>query len=269
MIRRAATSDPTASSTAIASQLPPEIAPSARTVRRRLQLDFHLRAYRAARKPKLSAKNIKDRLVFAKRYRNWSAAEWSRVLFSDESSILQFSNRVPWVRRPCGERFSPRYTAPTVKHATSIMVWGAISAAGTGPLWLIPQGRTVNAGVYLEILQDNLPRAMQQHNCAIFQHDGAPAHSAKSVGTWLAQHAFEVLRPWPGSSPDLNPIEHCWSLLKSEVAKLQPTSRADLATKIQHVWTTSISADFCRNLIWSMPRRIEAVIASKGGPTRF
>ena len=57
---------------------------SARTVRQRL-LEDGLVSRRAAKKPLLSRKNIRDRLIFCKRYWDWTAEDWGKVIFSDES----------------------------------------------------------------------------------------------------------------------------------------------------------------------------------------
>jgi transposase len=57
---------------------------SARTLRRRL-LEDGLVLRRAAKKPLLSRKNIRDRLIYCKRYRDWTAEDWGKVMLSDES----------------------------------------------------------------------------------------------------------------------------------------------------------------------------------------
>ncbi len=41
----------------------------------------------------------------------------------------------------------------------------------------------------------------------IFQHDLAPAHTAKGTKSWFNDHGVTVL-DWPENSPDLNPIEN-------------------------------------------------------------
>ena len=41
----------------------------------------------------------------------------------------------------------------------------------------------------------------------LFQHDGAPCHKAKVITKWLGEQNIDILGPWPGNSPDLNPIE--------------------------------------------------------------
>ena len=67
MIRRIAVADPTASSTFIQSQLPGHMNISPATIRRRLCNDFGLKSCRPAKKPRLSPKNIADRLDFCKK----------------------------------------------------------------------------------------------------------------------------------------------------------------------------------------------------------
>ena len=51
------------------------VSASARTVRQRL-LEDGLVSRRAAKKPLLSRKNIRDRLIFCKRYRDCTAEDW-------------------------------------------------------------------------------------------------------------------------------------------------------------------------------------------------
>ena len=68
----------------------------------------------------------------------------------------------------------------------------------------------------------------------------------------------------PGS-PDLNPIV----LVKRKVSELKPISYRDLIDDIKIVWCHYITVDFCLSLVQSMPDQIEALIATKGGPTRY
>ena len=126
LIRRCVVKTPTISSTEIRSSLAGlDKVPSARTIRRRLSDEFRLKAYKPARRPRLSKKNIADRLRSAKATRHWDAAKWRKVMFSDESTILQFKNYSNSVRRPEKTRYQQRYVVPTVKRPTSVMVFGA------------------------------------------------------------------------------------------------------------------------------------------------
>ena len=98
-------------------------------------------------------------------------------------------------------------------------------------------------------------------------HDGAPCHRSKLVSQYLSKENVTVLE-WPGNSPDLNPIENLWNNLKDKVAQRQPSSTQALIQAIKEVWVKEISREYCENLVYSMPRRIQAVIENKGGITK-
>ena len=98
-----------------------------------------LRGRVACRKPLLRKANIQKRLRFAKEHVNWTLEDWKKVLFTDESKFDLFgTNRRIYVRRRKNERYLNTCLSHTVKHGGgSIMVWGAISFNGVGPLkWI-------------------------------------------------------------------------------------------------------------------------------------
>lgn len=266
-VRRVATEHPTWSSMQIALETRSTV--SSRTVRRRLLTEFNLASRRPARKPRLTAKNIKDRLRFCRVYRQWTSDNWMAVLFSDESTFSQFRSYVRHVRRPRNERYNTRYVIPSVRQAPTTMVWGSVSGTGRGGLWFMPKNTTINGEKYLSILKDKLLLNMRLLNCSVFQHDGAPCHRAAVVTNWLRQQGVDVLEPWPGSSPDLNPIENLWIYMKRKVAAKNPSSEIELIKAIKVVWTTEITPEYTRNLVRSMPDRIKAVIANKGRHTKY
>ncbi len=69
------------------------------------------------------------RLTWAKE-KNWTAAQWSKVLFSDESKIcISFGNQGPRVWRTGGEAHSPSFLKSSVKFPQSVMIWGKMSSA--------------------------------------------------------------------------------------------------------------------------------------------
>lgn len=179
MIRRKVQTNPTISSIELSRELPGSVTP--RTIRRRLLLKYGLRSRRPAKKPHLSVKNVRDRLKFCRKYRHWTPEMWSKVLFSDETTIRQFSTAPCLVRRPPGTRYEKRYCLPTVKHSPSVMIWGSMSSSGRGNLWFLSPNKTMNAEVYLNVLQERLRPMMNIRSTEVFMHDGAPCHRARSV----------------------------------------------------------------------------------------
>ncbi|KAL0161084.1 hypothetical protein M9458_044809 [Cirrhinus mrigala] len=147
------------------------------------------------------------------------------------------------------------------------MIWGAVSSAGVGPLCVLKT--KVTAPVYQDILEHfMLPSADQLFKDAdfIFQQDLAPAHTAKSTKSWLNDNGVGVL-DWPANSPDLNPIENLWGIVKRKMRNKRLKNAEELKATIKEIWA-SISPQQCHRLITSMPCRIEAVIKAKGAPTK-
>lgn len=103
-----------------------------------------------AKKPKLSAKNFKDRIAFCQTYRHWTETAWE-VTFTDESTFTQFACYAPKIRHPKLSRYEYKYVLPTVKMPKMLKVWGAISAFGRAGLWDMPDGTTINGSMYVDI----------------------------------------------------------------------------------------------------------------------
>ncbi len=95
----------------------------------------------------------------------------------------------------------------------------------------------------------------------IFQQDLAGAHTAKSTKSWLNDHGVGV-HDWPANSPDLNPIENLWGIVKRKIRNKRPNNADELKAIVKKTWA-SIPPQQCHKLITSMPRQIDAVIHAK------
>jgi len=148
------------------------------------------------------------------------------------------------------------------------MAWGCISSFGRGCLTILPKNETVNSEKYIKVLQQKLKIFMNVHGCTYFMQDSAPCHVSKKTRNWLRSQKVRTI-DWPGNSPDLNPIENIWRCMKHKVAFRYPSNLADLQHAIRQVWAFEITDELCRKCTESMPRRLQAVIANKGGITKY
>ncbi len=105
------------------------------------------------------------------------------------------------------------------------------------------------------------------HHSALFQHDNDPKHTSKATVVFLKKNRVKVIQ-WPSMSPDLNPIEHLWGILKRQVEHHSPSSIQSLKEVLLEEWK-KIDLAKCRQLVHSMPRRLGAVIKNHGGHTKY
>ncbi len=205
----------------------------------------------------------KARKQFAEDKQTKDMDYWNHVLWSDEIKINLFGsygvNRVWW--QP-GEEYKDKCVLPTVKHGGgSVMVWGCMSAAGTGELQFIKG--TMKANMYCDILkQSMIPSLWRLSRRAVFQHN-YPKHSSKTTTGLLKKLRVNVI-DWPSMSPNLHPIEHLWGILKRKVDERKISNIHQLCVVFREEWMRTPVAT-CGALVNSMPKRIKAVLENNGG----
>ena len=268
LLKRMALHNRRAPSRLLSHQLADEVGKqvSGRTVRRRLS-ETGLNARRPRKKPQLTEHHRRLRLGWAVTHRGWTSDDWKNVLFSDKSKVSLGSDGALYVWRRRGEEFLPECCDRTVQHAASVMVWGSMCWHGVGSLVKL-EGR-LNSTAYQRVLEEHMiadAEAMIGEDF-VFQQDNAPIHTSRSTRQWLREHDVTLLE-WPPKSPDANPIENLWRDMKTAANRFQPTTSDELWDALQEAWQ-QIPLAHIRNLVESVPRRLDAIRTAKGGNTRY
>lgn len=121
-------------------------------------------------------------------------------------------------------------------------------------LWNFGGGITV-----VNIVTNDLPYVLQQ--------DNARPHTATYTRDWFTQNHVTVME-WPAASPDLNPIENVWQIMKDRVEKIQPENITDWKFTIMETWM-GLDQNYIDSFVDSMQRRIAQCIERHGGLTDY
>ena len=163
------------------------------------------------------------------------------------------------------------------------MFWGAFSAHGRSSLVVVPSDASsprggVTGASILNVLQSELPTILEPG--MVFMQDNAPVHRARLVQDWLSEFTSAngvTIIGWPPYSPDMNPIENVWKLLKEKICNNHPELRempstiealANLERAAVEAWE-EIEDRVLQNLIVTMPHRIEALTNAGGWYTKY
>ena len=95
-----------------------------------------------------------------------------------------------------------------------------------------------------------------------FQHDNDPKHTSRLAKKFLENRVPAVIE-WPSNSPDLNPIENLWGIIKRNVEERKPKNLKELEMFMIEEWDR-IPQEIYKNLIASMPARCEQIINIQG-----
>lgn len=192
------------------------------------------------------------------------------LAFSDECAFelsnCSAENR-GWVHRKVGEKYLKTCVlrAP-VKGRQKVHLWGCISSTGVAKFRILTG--TVNREVCIETYRrkllpmlDLLPIAWEGN--VMFQQDNARPHVAHDTMEFLRINGVTTVN-WPAYSPDLNPIENVWALMKRYVRSRQPQNVTQLKIAIKKACREIVTPQLCRNLYSSMRGRLNRVIQKNG-----
>ncbi|KAJ5883464.1 uncharacterized protein N7473_010350 [Penicillium subrubescens] len=219
----------------------------------RLTHQMGLRKWRKMKRPYLTPIHAAKRLQWALTYRHFTPEDWKRVFWSDETTIERGCGaRKEWSFVPPWKQLQERQDGVqvTLSKGKQIkqMFW-ACFAGSPRKTGLIPLSGDPNAdkkGITKEVIHDLYQRILPtllDNEDAIFQHDNAPTHTARIIQALLIQLNITVME-WPPYSPDLNPIENLWALLKADILRIRPDLPETMPHRVEEVikyegWHTS------------------------------
>uniref|UniRef100_A0A8C5MJ28 Transposase n=1 Tax=Leptobrachium leishanense TaxID=445787 RepID=A0A8C5MJ28_9ANUR len=244
------------------------------TIKRRLHQSEY-RGFTTRCKPLVSLKNRKARLEFAKQHLTKPSQFWNKILWTDETKInLYQSDGKSRVWRRKGTAHDPMHTTSSVKHGGgSVMASACMAANGTGSLVFIDVTADKSSRMNSEVFRAILSAHIQPNAAELIgrrftvQMDNDPKHTAKATKAFLTWplHNIPLLSL---QSPDLNPIEHAFHLLKTKLKGKCPKNKQELKTVAVEAWQ-SITRDETQRLVMSMHSRLQAVIDCKGFATKY
>ena len=187
-------------------------------------------------------------------------ANHNNIIFSDECTFQIHSIiKKAWMLQNTPKKIM----MPT--HPKKVHVWGCFSSFGFGSLFIFEDN--LNSQILTQIYKNQLLKSAHKwfgSNLSSWWllEDNDPKHTSKFAANYREQNGIQKLN-FPPHSPDLNPIENVWGIMKENISKNQITSINDLKRKIKQVWNefdNELVVKLCNNF----KSQINIVYLNKG-----
>lgn len=237
--------------------------------------DLRKMKYRCLVRPRVPTRLPKDfaaRKAFAQKYLRVRGFA-KRVVFSDECwvSTIEATGRTMWCCK--GEPPLPRESQSRF-NSSAVMVWASCGWNWKGPLVILPafvddfdapsgkKAFRLDRYGYVRRCLCKITANLKAQN-RIFQQDGARAHANAHVAAYLHGKGIQFIEEWPAHSPDINPQEQVWALLKEKLGALVPRDLQDLITKVKQAWA-AVTQEEINALVRNYRQKLQNLQRSNG-----
>lgn len=235
-------------------------------------------------KPFLSPRAKKLRHQYAMQHLHDGLDMWRRTGFVDEAAIRLDASQKVYVSRYAGEAYRPQCMIPRfLSSKGTCIVWAMIWHGGRSELvrFNVSESEGARGGVTAAIYRDQITKGplktcfarlkarWRGYGTPRIVEDNASIH-VSAINRSVGHRQGITYANHPPSSPDLNPIENCWAILKRRLAALSPRPTTvdamfQAAAKLWMEIPQSIIDTTVDSMIW----RIQELARTRGAPLPY
>jgi transposase len=230
-------------------------------------------------KKKKPAKGVPvTRLKFATELRKLIERENPIFLWTDET----YAGTRDSVRGQYVDEGKEAEPAGRERWIPKVHTWGVLWEDGFQTFEL-PEGEGPRGGLtadqYVEFVSVRLPIIARQarkfagERPVYWMQDGASVHKPEVIKKMCADNGIRFLEGWPAHSPDMNPIENAWAILKAAMSRelLLLNNTKENRLRLKRLTKDHTLAFKKRHVtrLCDVRKRLETVIGAGGTPTKY